>query len=329
VPTARRPSRREFLGLAGAAGLAVVAAACKKNPVVVTPTAPAAPDSIKGLERGATRLSFLSGYDASTPLAPGTNRIGFLLSLPPPSTSLLTGGSPQVWAAQDDTSRALGPFAATWYPGNGYAATGDRSPKSPIAVGVFAAEVDLPQTGTWLVTATADVNGQHGTADPAVLTVITGSIIGAPGSKAISVPTPVATTDAKIAAICTRQPVCHLHAISLDAALRNGKPTVAVFATPLLCQSQLCGPVTDEVILVAEKLGSKANFIHVEEFLPGPDHKPDANAGTAEGQSPAFKAWHLLTEPWVFVMDPKGTITFSAFGMAGAPEIEAAVRKLL
>jgi hypothetical protein len=139
----------------------------------------------------------------------------------------------------------------------------------------------------------------------------------------------VATTDNAIAAICTRTPVCHMHAISLDLALKNGKPTVAVFATPLLCESRMCGPVTDEVIVASENLGSKANFIHVEEFLPGPDHVPDSNAGRLEGQSPAFKAWHLTSEPWVYVIDTKGVIRYNADGPVTAPEIEAAVQPLL
>src|SRR5439155_7611647 len=155
-----------------------------------------------------------------------------------------------------------------------------------------------------------------------------GEIPGAIGSKAISVPTPVATNDARLKEICTRTPVCHLHSIALDDALKSGKPTVACFATPLLCQSQLCGPVLDEAILVAEKHGSKANFIHVEEFLPGPDHKPPP--ADAQHQSPAFKAWHLLTEPWVFVIDRKGIIRGRLGpGPVVAPVIEQALQPLL
>jgi len=48
---------------------------------------------------------------------------------------------------------------------------------------------------------------------------------------------------------------------------------VVNFGTPLLCESRLCGPVIDEQILVFQKYGpGQANFIHVEEFLPGSDH---------------------------------------------------------
>jgi len=171
------------------------------------------------------------------------------------------------------------------------------------------------------------VNGTQVLAGTGIIQVTSGPIPTAPGSKAISTPTPVATTDSAIAEICTRTPPDHLHAISLDKALKNGKPTAVAFATPLLCESQLCGPVLGELILVSESMGSKANFIHVEEFLPGAGHSPPP--ATLENQSPAFKAWSLTSEPWVFVIDKGGVIRFSSLGPVAAPEIEAALQPLL
>ena len=114
-----------------------------------------------------------------------------------------------------------------------------------------------------------------------------------------------------------------MHAISLERAFASGKPTAITFATPLLCESRLCGPVTDELILVWEKLGHKANFVHVEEFLPGPDLKPDASKF-----SPGFRAWGLTTEPWVFVIDKKGIIRDRYQGPTTAPMIEASLRSV-
>jgi hypothetical protein len=154
-------------------------------------------------------------------------------------------------------------------------------------------------------------------------------VLDAVGSKAISVRTPVATSRRGLREIDTRRPPDPMHYISLSDALRNGKPTVVVFSTPLLCQSKLCGPVTDEVMLAFEKVGrARANFIHVEEFLPGPDLKPPP--ATAANQSPGFKAWHLGTEPWVFVIDRHGVIR-ARFGPGAitAPPIEAALGPLL
>jgi hypothetical protein len=111
-----------------------------------------------------------------------------------------------------------------------------------------------------------------------------------------------------------------MHAISLDDALTNGKPTVVSFATPLLCQSQLCGPVVDEQLLVYQKVGAQtANFIHVEEFPERDASKP----------APAFLAWKFTTEPWVIVIDKKGTIRSRFEGTITAAQIEEALRPLL
>jgi len=255
---------------------------------------------------------------------PGPNRFGFDLQLV--NGGLVQGGSPEVWLATDPAAKATGPIKATWYPFTGYQKTGDKSPESSLP-GVYSAEVNFPTAGNWSVGVRV-VNGSEVLAGTGIIQVTSGPIPTAPGSKAISTPTPVATTDSAIEAICTRTPPDHLHAISLDQALKNGKPTVVTFATPLLCESMLCGPVLDELILVAESVGMKrANFIHVEEFLPGADHSPPP--ATLENQSPGFKAWSLTSEPWVFVIDKGGVIRFSSLGPVAAPEIEAALQPLL
>jgi hypothetical protein len=148
------------------------------------------------------------------------------------------------------------------------------------------------------------------------------------GTKARLFPTPVATTKHGLEEICTRRPPDSMHYISLDDAMRNGKPSVVSFATPLLCQSQTCGPVVDEQMLVFQKYGpGKANFIHVEEFLPGKDLQPPP--GTPQNLSPAFKASGFLDEPWVIVIDRKGIVRGRLGpGAIAAPQIEAALQPL-
>jgi hypothetical protein len=320
-----RPSRREFLVVTG---LGLLGAACggrsNDNQTGATsaasPTPSSAPGSLDDLAKGAQQMSVLSGNE---PVAPG--QVGFSFALANSKGGLITGGSPQVWAAQDQTSKATGPVSATWYQFTGYEATGDHSPKSALP-GTYVANIQLDTPGNWVVGVRAQGGGVNafGTAAQPVANGLPNQA----GSKATSTPTPVATTDAAISEICTRNPVDHMHAISLDKALTNKKPTVVVFSTPLLCQSQLCGPVTDEVILVWQKHGSKANFIHVEEFLPGPSHSPPVPS--LDTRSPAFKAWKLESEPFVYVIDSTGVIR-AAFGPgpSTAPQIEAALTPLL
>lgn len=319
----RRMSRRTFLAaLGGGASVAVLLGSCiKTGTLSAPPTLPANP-TIADLKRGAAEISVLT---PNTPVNPGPQDLSFALTTT--GQQLVTAGSPEVWLAPDPSSPATGPLTATWYKFTGYDKTGDRSPRSDLP-GAFVVRVDPPSAAFWAVV----VRGMFGSqlsVGVATLPVTDQHIVAAVGSKAISTPSPVATSKAKIAEICTRNPVCPMHYVSLVDGLKNGKPTVVSFATPLLCETRLCGPVVDEQILVFEKVRKeRANFIHVEEFLPGPDLQPPS--AIAKNLSPAFKAWGFQSEPWVIVIDGKGTIRERLGpGAVMAPEIEAVLGPLL
>ncbi len=313
-------SRRHFLGLLG---MGLVGAACGGGSKAAR--RPPAPGSIDALRRGATELSLFLSAAHDNPVNPGKNRISFALGTE--QGGVISGGSPQVYLSPSASARAEGPVPATWYEFTGYEKTGDHSPKSPFP-GTYALEVDTPSTGNWQMLVLVQGSGGTG-AGVASFPVNEERLPAAVGTRAVSTRTPVATTRAKLERICTRQPPDRMHSISLDAALESGKPTVVVFATPLLCESKLCGPVVDEVSLVFEKVGAdRANFIHVEEFLPGPKLSPPPP--TLETRSPAFKAWGFESEPWVIVIDKKGIIRGRLGpGPSTAPEIEAALSPLL
>jgi hypothetical protein len=302
-----------------AAGLLGVACSSGENNPSMSPSVSA--DSIQSLIAGLPQLQLLS---TETPVNPGPNRFAFALTNA--QGGLATGGSPQVYLAKDQTQKALGPYKASWYAFTGYGETGDTSPQTNLS-GTYSVQVEIPEVGNWAIAVVAG-DGSQRFAATGSLQVTDQPIPAAVGSKAISAKSPVATSDAKIAEICTRKPADKMHYISLDNALRNGKPTVVNFGTPLLCESRLCGPVIDEQILVFEKYGAdRANFVHVEEFLPGPDLQPPS--ATEDNISPAFKAWGFQSEPWILVIDAKGIITARFEGPVTAPEIEAVLEPLV
>jgi hypothetical protein len=322
--------RRGFLRLAAGASVAGFLAACTKGSSSVPPTpstgeASGPPDSLTGLSAGLRQVSVQSAVQSK--VNPGKQMFSFIVA--EASGALITGATAQVYLAVDPGAHAEGPFDATWQDFTGYAATNDRSPESPLT-GVYYGEIDVPSdppAAVWtiLITTTKDGEDVGGVTH---LQTTPKRVVAALGSKAVSVKTPVATTPKQAAQICTRTPPCPLHTISLDDALRNGKPTVVCFATPLLCESMLCGPVVDEVILVARQGGSKANVIHVEEFLPGKDLQPPP--ATLENLSPAFKAWGFQDEPWVIVIDAHGAVRGRLGpGATVAPEIEQVLGPLL
>ncbi len=313
-----RITRRRALVTLGGAVLGITASACSHR----RSSASSTPGSINALTQNTGQLSLLG---PSTPDNPGTQPFAFFLVN---GQSVVTDAQPSVWFAKDLADKATGPVKASWYPMRGYEATHDTSPRSPLAVGVYVAKIDLPSEGIWTIAASLMVNGRP-LAGTSAVPVTTAKLPAAIQGTAISVPTPVATTNHRLEEICTRRPPDRMHYISLDEALRNGKPTVVSFATPLLCQSQTCGPVVDEQLLVFERYGpGRANFIHVEEFLPGKDLRPPP--ATAQNLSPAFKAWGFQDEPWVIVIDRNGVIRGRLGpGVTVAALIEAALRPLL
>jgi hypothetical protein len=308
-------TRRQFLL---GTGVAFVAAACTGGGSKVKDQRPG---SLDALRQGAKELSVLSSQSA---VNPGKNYFGF--DLVTNTGEVVTGGTPQVWLAKDTSSAASGSFPATWYPFAPASDFNDTSPRSALP-GTYATTLDVPGVGNWIVGVSLS-EGSERLFGQAVLQASDEKVPAALGSKAISTKTPVATTLNGLRKICTRAPPDPMHYISLDKALKNGKPTVVSFATPLLCTSMLCGPVVDEQLLAYQKLGAgKANFIHVEEFLPGDDFTPPP--ATLQNQSPAFKKWGFQTEPWTIVIDRRGIIQARFEGPVTSPQIEAALQPLL
>jgi hypothetical protein len=225
-------NRRQFLL---AMGVGLLGAACTRSGGV---SSQAPPGSIEAITAGAAMLSVLGTGADATPMNPGKNRFGFvLISL---QNQAIVGGSPQVWVAPDDRSPPTGPVAATWRPFTAYEKTGDRSPASPLP-GVFTADIGMPTTGNWIVAVTIG-QGSKRSAGTGILPISGGAVVAGLGTTAVSTPTPVATSTSKIEEICTRTPVDRMHYISLDKALRNGKPSVVCFSTPASVRKQAVRP---------------------------------------------------------------------------------------
>jgi hypothetical protein len=288
--------------------VAFLLAACGGEPSRAP--APASPEgSIGALKSGAAELSLLQAQSALT-----TGGALFTFGLVSSPGDLASGGSPQVWVAGDETSPALGPFAATYHRFSEEFA--DSAPRG--APGFYAAEVDIPSPGNWAVAAVAEDGSRRAVAS-GFMTVVAESVAQV-GTRALAVKTPVGETDAERRLICTREPPDPMHYMSLDTALENGKPTVVNFGTPLLCESRMCGPVVDELLLVFNEVGAeRANFIHVEVYPDRDQRKP----------APEFLAWGFRSEPWTVVIDREGIIRAAFEGPVVAAQINEALEPLL
>lgn len=189
----------------------------------------------------------------------------------------------------------------------------------PDARGLYRANLDLATAGAWSVTISAD--GYEST-EPTPFMVSEETDMPRIGDAAPAVPTRTADTH-DIAQITTDpEPDPRFYRLSLDEALADDRPTVIAFATPAFCTSETCGPVLDNVKLVAGE-HPQVDFVHVEIY-------ENVDADSFEDLVPveAVEAWALPSEPWVFVTDSEGIVTARFEGTIDPQELEEALSGL-
>lgn len=185
--------------------------------------------------------------------------------------------------------------------------------------GGFVARPAFDAPGQWGVVARVTLPDGTRRAGQVEFAVAPDTLVPGPGEMAIASKTLTARTPDEEATVCTAESADSLHALSLDEALRNGKPTVLLFATPAMCASRTCGPSLATVVELRSRYGQQANFVHVE-IYPGRSYDEPA-AAVAE--------WQLPSEPWLFLIAADGTVVGRYEGGIGLPELEPGVRSLV
>jgi hypothetical protein len=138
------------------------------------------------------------------------------------------------------------------------------------------------------------------------------------GQQAPAIHTLTAGQVSDIGQIDTRVPPDDMHSDDF-ANVVGKKPVILLFATPALCQSRVCGPVTDITEQVKQEFGDRVAFIHQEIYN---------NNNINDGPRPQMRAFHLSTEPWAYVIDRSGKVSTVLQGPFSVQELEAAVQKV-
>ncbi len=141
--------------------------------------------------------------------------------------------------------------------------------------------------------------------------------IGATASRA---PSPTPQSPLGVNPICTRQPACPLHAVSLSDAIGAGRPVAVLFATPALCQTRYCGPVLNELLSARLPYQDRVTFVHVEIYRT-------LTGGNEE--SPTVQAWNIPYEPFFFTIDGAGVIRGRLDAAFGRDEITPLLNALV
>jgi hypothetical protein len=214
---------------------------------------------------------------------------------------------------------AIGPFPATpeslaTKPAFRAETTSDDPDAATV---VYTAKIDFPSDGEWRIAALIKQG------DEVKATLLPSAVVGEfkrvprVGDRAplIHTPTP-SDVGGDLSKITTRIPPDTQNRVDFADALGK-EPIVLLFATPQFCQSRVCGPVVDVAEQVKELYGDKAAFIHMEIYK---DNDP------SKGTRQQVRAFHLPSEPWVFVIDRNGIIRSEIEGAFGVEALTRAVK---
>ena len=189
----------------------------------------------------------------------------------------------------------------------------------PDVRGLWVAEVDLDRAGAWTFRIrTGDdrvIEGAPFSVSPEPRTVGVGERAPPSDSKTLpDTPLESLTTDPA--------PDLRLYRTTVGEAVRSGRPSVIVFATPAFCTSKTCGPVLDAAKPLIDAYPG-VNWIHVEIY-------ENLRASSLDDLelTRAVVEWGLPNEPWVFVVDGAGIVTHRFEGVLDGAELVAALDRV-
>jgi len=256
---------------------------------------------------------------------PGSDRIGFVLV--DRSRRFLNGAQVALYTGDANGNQAAGPFAAhseSLAVAKPYQSklVAEETKSSAAPKAIYVAHVPFSKTGRHAIIALVRLDGRMVATAPLAVNIASEQT-GPPdvGQKAIKIHTPtVASVGGDASKLDTRVPPAQdLNQVDFAKALGK-KPIVLLFATPQFCQSRTCGPVED---IVEQAKHDPANkrfaFVH-QEVYNGND--------PAKGFRSQLAAWHLPSEPWLFVIDRHGVVKARFEGAFGAGEVQQALNSV-
>jgi hypothetical protein len=310
--------------------LGLVGAGCgsdKGSAVPPPQPAPSAKPADFPAPGGKTLIELQAGASQGPILAPsvslmdkGTNRFGFALF--DTARKQIAGAQVAVYSSRQDGTDVRGPYVARSeslaVKPQFESQTTASDPNA--AKNVYVADVPFAKNGKRAVIALVRLDGRLLATNAYSLEA---GVKGGPpraGDQAIKVHTPtLASVSGDASRIDTRRPAAK-DLLETDLADVLGKrPVVITFATPLLCQSRVCGPVVDIVEQVKSTSPKTVAFIHQEIYKDNQVNK---------GSTPQVAAWRLPSEPWTFVIDRTGRISQRFEGAVSPGELERAVAKV-
>ena len=183
--------------------------------------------------------------------------------------------------------------------------------------GYFPFSTTFASTGRWTVVLEAGKRRVETTLDIRKASELP-SVPG-PGDRLPKIPSPTAADHRGVDPICTREPACPFHDVSLDQAIGGSNPIALIVSTPAFCQVAICGPVLDLLVKQQASLRQQGiTVIHSEVYTDD----------TAKTTTPVVDALGLQYEPALFLAAPDGTVTTRLDSIFDQTELDEAFAKL-
>ena len=250
----------------------------------------------------------------------GDNRVGFALF--DVARKQVDATSAAVYSARPDGTDVQGPYVARKESVDVKPQYRSAQAAADLEGGdtIWVAEVPFERRGSRVMFAVAEVDGELQMGSSFEFKV--GAKNGVPdvGDDAIDINTLTeADVGGDLEQLSTRVPPPKEMLRTNFSDVLGKEPVVLQFATPALCQTQVCGPVVDIAEQVRAENGDGVNFIQQEIYVDN-----DVN----KGFRPQVGEWGLPTEPWIFVIDRDGKVVERFEGAFSAEELTAAVKQV-
>lgn len=122
--------------------------------------------------------------------------------------------------------------------------------------------------------------------------------------------TPTTESPDGVDPICTREPNCDFHSVTLTEALASGSPVAYFVGTPAFCETGSCTPALEALVELQPEF-SDVVFVHAEVYTDL----------TATVLTPAVQELLLAFEPTVFLVGADGVITDRVDGLWDVSEM--------
>ncbi len=188
----------------------------------------------------------------------------------------------------------------------------------------FPLIVTLPEAGIYTVR--AELGGPAGSEMALAVNQAAELKVIRPGMAMPALQTPTVGDARGVNPICTREPACALHDLTVTDVLAERKPLALLVSTPGYCQVSICGPVLDVLLDV---LGDHPDVtaLHAEVYSD-PVAAFAAPPLGPEDYTPTLSALGMHLEPALVLVGSDGKVTERFDAIFDASELDEALSEL-